>query len=168
MRVVYLASVWLHIIFAATWIGGMLFLALIVLPVLKGEPPARRTAILTRAALRFRTLGWVALGTLAVTGTINLYYRGLLSTDSLSLEFASSSYGSTLWLKVGLFLCVVLLSAFHDFRIGPRAARLLANAPDSPAAESARRQASWMGRLNLILALVIVAFAVTLVRGSLF
>jgi len=38
-------------------------------------------------------------------------------------------------------------------------------APDSPAAQSLRRQASWLGRANVVLAVVIVLVAVSLVRG---
>lgn len=54
-------------------------------------------------------------------------------------------------------------SAFHDFYLGPRAARLLK--ADDPGAESMRRVASYAGRVTLLLSLIILALAVLLVRG---
>jgi len=43
-------------------------------------------------------------------------------------------------------------SAFHDFFLGPQATAVGRMAPGSPEALRFRRQASWMGRVNLLLA----------------
>ena len=55
---------------------------------------------------------------------------------------------------------------FHDFEIGPKATR--AWEAGSESAATLRRVASWIGRLNLLLGLVVVALAVALVRGGVF
>jgi len=61
---------------------------------------------------------------------------------------------------------VLVVSAVHDFSVGPRASVAIQRDPGSPEAERLRRQASLMGRGNVLLALALVAVAVTLVRGS--
>lgn len=59
------------------------------------------------------------------------------------------------------------MSGLHDFYVGPRAAELMVERPDVPATRRLRRAASWMGRLTLLMALAILALAVTLPCGGL-
>jgi hypothetical protein len=60
---------------------------------------------------------------------------------------------------------VLLVSAVHDFSLGPRATVAIAKDPTSAEAERFRRRASVLGRLNALLALALVALGVILVRG---
>jgi copper resistance protein D len=166
LQALYTTSVWLHIVAAATWLGGMLFLSLVLVPTLTGHP--QRGALILLAARRFRAVGWVALAVLLLTGLINLHHRGLLSSQLFDAGFLTSSYGSTVALKLFFVALALFLSVVHDFFIGPRAARAMKQAPDAPSTRQLRLLASLMGRANLVLALIIVAFAVTLVRGPLF
>jgi copper resistance protein D len=166
LQALYTISVWLHIVAAATWLGGMLFLSLVLVPTLTGHP--QRGALILLAARRFRAVGWVALAVLLLTGLINLHHRGLLSSQLFDAGFLTSSYGSTVALKLFFVALALFLSVVHDFFIGPRAARAMKQAPDAPSTRQLRLLASLMGRANLVLALIIVAFAVTLVRGPLF
>lgn len=63
-------------------------------------------------------------------------------------------------------LILVLLSAAHDFYLGPLSTRLVRSSdPDLRTTLALRRQAAWIGRLNVLLALAILALAVMLVRG---
>ena len=66
--------------------------------------------------------------------------------------------------KLVLVLLVLLLSAVHDFAVGPRAAALKRADPDSVRARSLGRLASRIARANLLLTLAILALAVMLVR----
>lgn len=50
------------------------------------------------------------------------------------------------------------------FWLGPKAAELMENDPGSINAKRYRNASSWGGRINLILGLVILYFAVSLVR----
>ncbi|GIW42212.1 MAG: hypothetical protein KatS3mg076_2789 [Candidatus Binatia bacterium] len=166
MRTLYLVSVWLHILAACAWIGGMLFLALVLVPLLRRpELGAQRGVLLHLTGVRFRTLGWAALAVLVLTGLVNLTARGIDLSMLGSLVFWKSTFGSTLALKLGIVLGILALSLVHDFTVGPRATLLARSAPDSPEAERLRRAASWIGRANLLLALLAAALGVVLVRG---
>jgi uncharacterized membrane protein len=166
MQALYIVSVWLHVIAATAWLGGMLFLSVVLVPALSGHP--QRGALILVAARRFRSVGWISLGVLLATGLVNLHHRGLLSAELFDAAFVTSSYGSTVALKLLFVALTLLLSATHDFCVGPKAAAAMRAAPDAVSTQRLRKTASYMGRLNLLLALIIVAFAVTLVRGPLF
>jgi len=166
VQLLYLIAVWLHILAAAIWIGGMVFLSLVLVPVVRC-PEYRGVAacLIRRTGLRFRWVGWTCLGVLLSTGTLNLVYRGMTWADVWSGRLWHGSSGGILGIKlllVGLILC---LSGLHDFVIGPRALALWQSNPLEPKAGRVRRQAGWIGRLNLILGLGAMACGVMLVRG---
>lgn len=167
MHLLYLFSIWLHILAAAVWIGGMVFVALILVPVIR-QPDSQGFAasIVQLTGLRFRAVGWICLALLFLTGAFNLLYRGFALSELWSGQLWQSSFGVVLALKLLLFGLVLLLSCLHDFVIGPRATALWRMDPTSPESRRLRRQASWMGRVNLLLALVLVALGIILARGS--
>jgi uncharacterized membrane protein len=146
LRGVSLLVRWLHVLAAITWIGGMLFIALVLVPVTRrlGDQ-ALRTRLVHDAGMRFRTVGWIAIGVLVVTGALNLWMHPVLLS---SHRFH--------W-KLGLVVLAVVLSAFHDFVLGPRAG--------APGADpSARVRASWVARINVVVVLIIVALGLSLFR----
>jgi putative copper export protein len=165
MRTVYLVSVYLHIVAAASWIGGMTFFVFVVVPVLR-KPGGRENAMLLVHALgtRFRALGWTALVTLVVTGVVNLTCRGYGAADFWNGNVFAGEWGARLLHKLGLVVVILITSAVHDFWIGPKATRVAREAPDSPDRERYRKLASWFGRGNFVLALAVLALAIQLVR----
>jgi copper resistance protein D len=137
---------WLHVLAAITWIGGMLFIALVLVPSARRlEDPTLRTRLIQETGRRFRTIGWLALGGLVGTGLLNLWMHPVLLS---SPRFH--------W-KLGLVVLALILSAFHDFVLGPRAG--------APGADpSARVRASWVARINVLVVLVVVALGLSLFR----
>ena len=99
----YSLLVSLHILAAVTWIGGMLFLSLVLAPLVRNRKAAPEFMALFRsAALRFRVIAWAAVGILLLTGPMLLSQRGI----SLGQP---SSWPSIVQLKlslVGLLLAV--------------------------------------------------------------
>lgn len=122
----------------------MLFIALVLVPVTRRlDDPALRARLVQQIGLRFRTVGWIALGVLVLTGLFNLWLHPFL--------LASPRFH---W-KAGLIVLTLILSAFHDFVLGPRAG--------APGADpSARVRASWVARLNVLVVLVIVLLGLSL------
>jgi len=68
-------------------------------------------------------------------------------------------------MKLFLVAIILVASAYHDFFVGPQATVAWQATPTSPDARRLRWQARWLGRMNLLLALIVVALAVMLVRG---
>lgn len=167
MSTLYLASVWIHILAATVWIGGIFFLVLVVVPWLRrgGSGAVDAGAFLRETGERFRNVGWICFGLLLLTGTFNLWVRGVRPRHLVSPDWWTSSFGSAVVLKLGVFAAVLVVSAVHDFMIGPRATEAIQRDGRSAEAATLRRRASQLGRLNGLFALVLVALGVVLVRG---
>jgi uncharacterized membrane protein len=158
--------IWLHVVAAAVWVGGMIFIAAVLVPVVRSPEFAKHAGPLVKATgRRFRGIGWFVLGVLVVTGFLNLAYRGIGPAEWFSAELWATPFGRRLAVKLALVAVVLAVSGVHDFSIGPRAGRAVSEAPGSPEALALRRRASLLGRFNLILGLVIVGFGVVLARG---
>lgn len=166
MHGLYVFSVWLHILAASVWLGGMVFFAAVIVPVMRHDALREKMgALVHELGVRFRTVGWTCLVLLLATGLFNLHYRGLLD-DLFDARFWGTSFGHLLGIKLALFGVILTISAVHDFFVGPRASELLERDPSDPRAERLRKAASRFGRANLLLGLAAVALAVTLVRGT--
>ena len=141
-----LALRWIHVVAAITWVGGMLFIALVLVPVARRlEDAALRTRLIQAAGERFRVIAWSAFGIMVATGLGNLWFRPYL------LE------APRLHCKLALVAASLALGGLHDFVLGPRAGR-----PGAPPA--ARVRAAWIARVHALVALAIVLLGLSL-RG---
>lgn len=167
MTLLYLISVWLHIVAATLWVGGLFFLVLVVVPWLRGGGPGAidAGAFLRDTGERFRNVGWACFAILLLTGTFNLWMRGIRPGHFARAEWLTSPFGTAVLLKLAAFGLVVGVSAVHDFLIGPRATAAMERDARAPETVTLRRRAALLGRLNGLLALVLVALGVVLVRG---
>ncbi len=144
-------SLFLHIVAAIFWIGGMLFLSLVIAPFLQTfDDPKKKSEVYKIVGRRFRWLSWIAVIILLVTGPVNLYYLGVTPATLANPSFYSSPYGRALLVKILFVLLVVVSSLVHDFWVGPKART----------SREYGKYAMIMGRSNLIIALIIVVFAV--------
>ena len=162
----YIASVVLHVLAALLWVGGMLFIGIVAAPVLRAiEPAALRQELFQRLGLRFRSIGWSALVLLLVTGTINLHHRGWLSWDGALANpaFWRTPVGHALGAKLLGVTVLLILSAVHDFVLGPSAGRAT---PGSPDALMLRRRAALLARANALVAVFVIVAAVLLARAG--
>jgi copper resistance protein D len=166
MQTLYLASVFLHMMAAIIWVGGMFFLVIVLVPAIRRPEFGGVAAALVRwSGLRFRWVGWGCFAVLAMTGLLNLFLRGFGWEELLSAEFWQGSFGYTLMIKLSLAAVILAVSGLHDFFIGPRAAAAWQANPVAAETLRLRRQAVHLGRLNLLLALAVIALAIMLVRG---
>jgi putative copper export protein len=99
-----------HLLAAAVWVGGstaLIFVGVPAIRTLEGEPRGRA---MKELGLRWRPLGYGALAVAAVTGLV-LAAREWQSDTAFQIVF---------WVKVALFLCLLVASYFHNFVLGPR------------------------------------------------
>jgi putative copper resistance protein D len=166
VHVLYLLAVWLHILAAVTWIGGMFFLVLVVVPWLRGGGGGVDAArFLRETGRRFRNISWVCFAVVVATGTFALGMRGVRPSSFVDPDWLASSFGRLVLLKLTVFAVVLVVSLAHDLVLGPRATTAIAADPRSEAAATLRRRASLLARMNVLLALVLVALGDLLVRG---
>lgn len=150
-------SLLLHVLAAIFWIGGMLFLTLIIVPFLNAmKDPQDKRNVYRAIGPRYRAFAWLAIIILVTTGPLNMYLLGISPANIFNPEFHGTSYGQPLMIKLGLVFLIVLSSLLHDFWVGPKART-------SPKFSF---YAKVFGRGNLIVALLIVIFAVIIRTGG--
>ena len=157
MATYYLVSVFVHVICAAFWIGGMLFIPLVLVPGIKQQP--NRVLLLHKTGIKFRFYGWLSVMVLIITGVLNIHFRGLPFTIDF---FTSTSYGKLLTIKLVLFVVMLLVGGIHDFYIGMKSIDEM----QQTAGNRFKMLARWTGMLNLLLALVIAFLGIAISRGG--
>jgi putative copper export protein len=106
-------------------------------------------------------MGWIALILLLLTGLYNMHYRGVAFS-----QLMEGAYNQLFFMKLSLFAMVIATSAYHDFYIGPRSIKLMAEQNgNNEITKRYVRTARIVGELNLLLALVAVALGIIIVRG---
>ena len=152
--------VWVHLTAATFWVGGMLFLSLVAVPLLKRAPdPASAQREFVNLARRFRLLVWVALSLLFVSGAILL--PGYVN-DANSLQ----NWPPSVLTKLSLVLLLIVASLAHDQIIGPKV-RTLKGKSTSELASTEKillRISPLIGRLTMVLGLAVLLAAVIMVR----
>jgi uncharacterized membrane protein len=161
----YQLSVWLHILGAMVWVGGMLFLALVMVPVARRLPPGERAVLLAAIGQRFRLVGWLSLLLILLTGLVISGYRGVTGEAVATGALLASPWGRLFAAKMGLVAIMVALTLIHDLALGPASSAALARGEATRTGQTRRLAAIWTARLSALLAMAVVALAVGLVRG---
>jgi uncharacterized membrane protein len=152
--------VWLHVLAAVSWIGGTIFLSVVLVPVLRREPFASQRGVLIRTtALRFRSIVLGAIAILLLTGPMLLHQRGISIMDP-------SGWPTILSVKLGLVAVLLLVTMAHDLIIGPRVGQILQLPVESRTSSDHVMVAwsPWIARSSLLLTLAVLLAAVVLVR----
>ncbi|MFL5518319.1 MAG: CopD family protein, partial [Gemmatimonadales bacterium] len=97
-----------HLLAASLWAGGVLFLAVSLVPAVGDLTAAGRRVVLGRAIPRFSLLALIAWGVLALTGI----YSAWLQVGNLP-ALTGTPYGQTLILKLIVIVPLLLLGAFN-------------------------------------------------------
>ncbi|HXV68946.1 MAG TPA: hypothetical protein VD738_08480 [Nitrospira sp.] len=155
------ALISLHVFAAISWIGGMIFLSLVLAPLVRSRKAAPEFMALFRsAALRFRIVVWVAMGVLLTTGPILLAQRGM---DLMH----PATWSSIVTIKLGLVTLLLVLTFSHDLVLGPKVSQV--SAIPAPLRtvwqQTIVRTARWLPRLSLLIALTVVLAGVALARS---
>lgn len=141
---------WLHLMAAVTWMGGMLFLVLVIVPALRGRlEPGQRMELVGQVGKRFSYVGWGAVAVLVPSGVLLAMDRGMTWDNLLS-----TSYGIVLSIKIALVAGMIALSYLHDFVLGPRLVEL-SSAPGADT-EGLQNRVRVLSRTNVLLGILVL------------
>ena len=151
-----LVPIWLHVIGVVIWVGGLAWQAHVLAPL------ARRGEgrLFAEAARRARPVTWTAIAIVALTGFYNVTQLGALE------QVMRSGAGLALAGKFMLVLLAVALAAQRDFAHVPRLVRATTGGTEVDDATSILRMISWLDRLTLLLAIVIIYLGLFVSRGK--
>ena len=153
----WLFILWIHLLAAVTWIGGLVIISLVIVPVLSSsEPSSRRADLLQAVGERFSQVSWACIIVLLMTGILNLMHLAI-PYDVLF----DTRLGKLLIIKWSLLAGMIGLNIYHDFVAGPRL-RFLTS--DDPVYARLAVRMRWSGRLSLVLGLAVLFFALGLRR----
>lgn len=158
----HIILVWTHLTAATFWIGGMMFLSLVAVPLLKqaSDPISAQRGFISLAR-RFRMLVWSALFILVVTGLV-------LLVNVINFGVPLSSWPPVVLTKLILVFLLVVVSFTHDRILGPKVRTLKSKAVSELSVGEGLllRFSPHIGRLTLLLGLGVLLSAVIMVRSS--
>jgi copper resistance protein D len=157
----YYTLVTLHILAAVSWVGGMIFLSLVLAPLVRSRKAVPEFMALFRsAALRFRPIVWVAMAILVTTGPMLLSHRGLS-------VMAPAVWPEIVTVKLTLVALLLFLTLLHDLVLGPQVSRVSAiqESLRTTGEQVVFRTARWLPRLSLLIALAVIVAAAILARS---
>ena len=164
----YFLSVWLHILAATVWVGGLIYTAAVAVPFALTHEATERQRLLRGLGRRFRWIAWGSIAVLFVTGLGNLTLRlspikfsQILNGDLFDPQKVEQLIA--IWLPWKLMLVVVMigLMAFHDITTIQAAKRHEGSPDTAPGSRMGSRAAA----LATVLAILVLYVSVRLVRG---
>jgi copper resistance protein D len=149
VRVVIL---WVHVVAAAVWVGGLAYQTHVLLPAARrGE-----AAMFADATRRARPITWTAIGLLVLSGFYNLTQLGSLE------RVMQSGAGLLLAAKFTLVILAVALASQRDFaQVTLLNAAVAAHADAAPSLRAIAR----LDRIVLMLALVVIYLGLAVSRA---
>ncbi len=154
------ALVWIHLLAAVVWVGGMVFLSVVLVPVLKQDGGFARHVVLFRAiAYRFRAVVWGAMGILVLTGSVMAVGRSIPLLEP-------RQWPAIFLAKISVVSLLFTLTLMHDLVVGPKVRRILGTAEAERSARDRMlvRYSVLVPRLSLLVALLVLLLAVVLAR----
>jgi copper resistance protein D len=158
---------WIHLVSAIAWIGGQLFILIVLLPIMRTTLPRdERVLVFAQVGRRYATVSWVALTLLIITGFLNGQRR---SVDWEHLT--RSGYGQILFTKLIFVAIIIVVTLVHALYFGRRITELAERSKelgqDDPGIAAERRRLQILSGVlsgaNLLLNLVVVLLAAALV-----
>lgn len=156
---------WLHMLATVAWIGGLVALVILVLPVTQRILETDAYVIfLERIQRRLDPLGWLSLAVLLATGLFQLSaspsYEGFLSI--------SNRWAIAILIKHILFFGMIGVSAYLTWGVLPSLRRVVmmrTKGIESEEAEKLQKRETLLLRINLILGVLILGLT-SLARAS--
>ena len=154
---------WIHLIAAAIWVGGSLFIGIVFSPLLKTmtDSVEERMQIMIRVGRRFNKVAVPSLIILMITGLYTSH--ALISKPELLL---STSYGTFLIIKIILVIALIIIYAIHVRVIRKDIEeKIMSNQMPEPEIQKLRKKIIILGEITVVLSVAILFFAALLDAG---
>jgi len=154
---------WIHLMAAAIWIGGSLFIGIVFSPLLKtmADSLEERMKIMIRVGKRFNKIAVPALIILMVTGLYSSHV--LLSKPEL---LVSTSYGMFLIIKIILVIALVITYVIHVRIIRKDVEeKIMSNQMSTSQIQKLRKKIIILGEVTVFLSIAILFLASLLDAG---
>ncbi|MDH5658032.1 MAG: CopD family protein [Nitrosopumilus sp.] len=154
---------WIHLVSAAIWVGGSLFIGIVFSPLLKtlSDSVEERMQIMIRVGRRFNKIAVPSLIILMGTGLYSSFT--LLSKPDL---LVGTSYGTFLIIKIMLVIALIATYVIHvrvirkDIEV-----KIMSNQMLAPEIQRLRKKIIILGEITVILSVTILFFASLLDAG---
>lgn len=154
---------WIHLVAAAIWVGGSLFIGLVFSPLLKTMTNSieERMQLMIRVGKRFNKIAVPSLIILMITGLYTSHV--LLSKPEL---LVSTSYGTFLIIKIILVIALIVTYAVHVRVIRKDVEeKIMSNKMLEPEIQKLRKKIIILGEITVVLSIAILFFASLLDAG---
>ena len=154
---------WIHLVSAAIWVGGSLFIGIVFSPLLKTMTSSlqERMQIMIRVGKRFNIIAVPALIIMMVTGLYNSHL--ILGKPTILFE---TSYGQFLVIKIILVIVLIIVYAVHVRVIRKDVEeKIMSNQMPDPEIQKLRKKIIILGEITVVISLVILFLASLLDAG---
>ncbi len=154
---------WIHLVSAAIWVGGSLFIGIVFSPLLKTMTDSleERMRIMIKVGRRFNKIAVPSLIILMATGLYSSHM--LLSKPDLLVE---TSYGIYLIVKIILVILLIITYAVHVRVIRKDIEeKIMSNQMPEPEIQKLRKKIIILGEITVVLSVTILFFAALLDAG---
>ena len=154
---------WIHLVSAAIWVGGSLFIGIVFSPLLKTITNSieERMQIMIRVGRRFNKVAVPSLIVLMATGLYSSHM--LLGKPEL---LVATSYGTFLIIKIILVVGLVVTYAIHVRVIRKDIEeKIMSNQMSEPQIQKLRKKIIILGEITVVLSIAILFFASLLDAG---
>ena len=154
---------WIHLVAAAIWVGGSIFIGIVFSPILKtiSTTVEERIQIMIKVGKRFNKIAVPSLIILMITGLYNSHL--LLSKPDLLM---ATSYGTFLTIKIILVIALIVTYAIH-VRVIRKDVEEQIMSKQMPIQEiqNLRKKIIILGEITVVLSIAILFFAALLDAG---
>ncbi len=143
-------SIFIHILAGVTWVGGIIYMVLVLLPSLGTIEPASAGALMGGLSKRFTRVAWTSIILLILTG-------GMQIQPGTLFDF-SSQYGTFLTIKLSSALIMILVALYITFSLFPKVRKLAPAPGEEPSAEfiSLQGRIPMLVKINVILGILVI------------
>ena len=154
---------WAHLLSSAIWVGGSIFLGIVLAPILKTmyNSHEERIQIMIRIGRRFNKIAAPSLFILIITGIYNS--RGVLGSPELLL---STDYGMYVMIKILLVICLVIVFLVHIQIIRKDVEnKIMSKQMPLSQLQKLRKKIIILGEITVVISIVVLFFGAVLDSG---